>query len=116
MQQKTKSRRVFVSVVVAGDVPVRMTGVTGEHTAWLLVVIKRAVEKGCDVTFITDFASTLIGLLVIRGDRCRCVKKRAEKSVKAGGLWIRFVWQGEKTLEAGGFVFLVGGEEPLEQG
>ncbi|KAJ0854168.1 hypothetical protein HanRHA438_Chr06g0248591 [Helianthus annuus] len=47
MQQKTKSRRVFVSVVVAGDVPVRITGVTAEHRcfSWLLVVIERAVKK-----------------------------------------------------------------------
>ncbi|KAJ0454072.1 hypothetical protein HanRHA438_Chr15g0689881 [Helianthus annuus] len=72
MQLKTKSRRVFVSVVVAGDVPVRMTGVTGEHRCFFVAVSRDRTgckKRGCDVIFITDFASTLIGLFVIRGDR-----------------------------------------------
>ncbi|KAL4587028.1 hypothetical protein LXL04_011677 [Taraxacum kok-saghyz] len=57
--QKTETGRWFVSVVVAGRLPVVTTGVTGEHrcVSWLLVVIKRE-EK------------SLIGLFVIRGDRC----------------------------------------------
>ena len=37
-------------------------------------------------------------------------EKRAGRIRQSRWLWIRLVWQGEKTLEAGGFVFFVGGD------
>ncbi|KAL4555717.1 hypothetical protein LXL04_038345 [Taraxacum kok-saghyz] len=122
-RQKTETGSWFVSVVVAGRVPVVTTGVTGEHrcVSWLLVVIngrrryfsRQFFSRGAAVKFL----QSLIGLFVIRGDRRSCVNKNGQKvSVKAGGFGFASFGNRAGEDSSGAAVVVVMNKQKTENG